>query len=561
MTDSSKHILLIEDSETQAIKVMFLLEEQGWTVSRAATAEEGLDFLNQMIPDLIVVDYFLPGMQGDAFCRQVRMKAATRTVPMLMLTASDSSTTEVQGLDSGADDYLPKSEDHEVLLLRIQALLRKSAALFPLVSEKAFQQARILAIDDSPTYLEYLAAELQQEGYLIEKAASGPEGLQKLEQTNFDCVLVDLIMPDMDGIEVCHELNLLSQKRLNPLLILMLTAHDNAVALSRALAAGADDFVGKSSDITVLKGRVRALLRRKLSQDENQRLLREIIHSKEQEAQHARKAQEEAEARAALAGELARALQHLQTSKEELEQLAYVSAHDLQEPLRLLTNYTQLLMHRLPTELEEKTQRYVQFITENTTRMQRQLRSLLSYLSASTAEIKLQRIKSEALLNQVCHTLRENIQAAEAQVEINSPLPVLLASPYHLSLLFQHLLQNALQFRHRERPLKIRIFAQEEDEQWKFGIQDNGIGVENTYFERIFQIFQRLDRAQQHLSSGVGLAICRKIVNLHQGQIWLESDLGQGSTFFFTLPKNPRNALTVPDLTAEVLASESSEQP
>jgi DNA-binding response OmpR family regulator len=540
MTPADKHILLIEDSDTQALKFMILLEDEGWTVSRAATAEEGLEFLNQLIPDLIVVDYFLPGMHGDAFCRQVRMKAATRHVPLLMLTAADSSATEVQGLDSGADDYLPKSEDFEVLRLRIHALLRKASGQISFVPETAFQQARILAVDDSPTYLAYLVAELQQEGYLVDQAESGELALAKLEQGDYDCVLVDLVMPGIDGIEVCQRLSTISQQRLSPILVLMLTAHDNAVELSRALAAGADDFVGKSSDGSVLKGRVRALLRRKLSQDENQRLMKEIIYAKEQEARHARKAQEEAEARAALSEELAVALKKVQSSKEELEQLAYISAHDLQEPLRLLTNYTQLLVQRLPADLAPKSQRYVDFINQNTQRMQRQLRSLLEYLSVSTEALKLQEINPESIVTELFEQLVH--LHPQAQLEISQPLPVLPVSVYHFKLLIKHLLQNGLQFCKPDCTPELRFWAQEKESEWVLALQDNGLGVDSLFFKRIFQIFQQLDSGQKHLRSGMGLALCRRIVELHQGAIWLESELGQGSTFFFSLPKARQEA-------------------
>ncbi len=538
MSIADKHILLIEDSETQALKFTLFFEDEGWFVTRAATAEEGLELLNQLMPDLIVVDYFLPGMHGDAFCRQVRMKAATRHVPVLMLTAADSSATEVQGLDSGADDYLPKSEDETILLLRIHSLFRKFSGQTALPSDISFRQARILAVDDSPTYLTYLVEELQQEGYLVEQANSGEAALKKLETDDYDCVVIDLVMPGLDGIEVCQELNQLSRKKLNPILVLMLTAHDNHIELSRALAAGADDFVGKSSDISVLKGRVRALLRRKLSQDENQRLMKEIIQAKEQEALHARKAQEEAEARAALSGELAQALKKLQASKHELEQLAYISAHDLQEPLRLLTNYTQLLVHRLPAEVVPQSQRYLDFIAENTQRMQRQVQSLLAYLSVSTEALKLEPINLEHLIAEVWAPLVFQYQGA--QLQVLSPLPTLNASVYHLKLLYHHLFQNALQFVPADRVPLLRIQVQEGENEWTFSVQDNGLGIESLYFERIFQMFQHLSAEQKRRSSGMGLPICRKIAELHQGRIWLESEAGSGSTFFFSLSKELR---------------------
>lgn len=538
------HILIVEDSDTQALKLSLIFEDEGWESSRVATAEAALEFLNQRLPDLVVVDYFLPGMHGDAFCRQVRMRSSTRHLPLLMLTAADSESTQVRLLDSGADDYLPKTEDFEVLLLRIQSLLRKSQPRQAYGGEPGFSQARILAIDDSPTYLAFLEAELMREGYLVDTASNGSEGLAKIKAGDYDCVLVDLVMPDLDGIAVCQHLSQISRQMISPLLILMLTAHDNATELSRALEAGADDFVGKSNDISVLKGRVRALLRRKLSQDENQRLLEEIIRSKEQEAQHALQAQREVEARAAMATELAQALRLLQASKQELEQLAYISAHDLQEPLRHLTNYSQMLQRR-GDGLDGMGKQCLQFILDNTSRMKRQVGSLLNYLSVSTTEPDFQPLEISGLLQDLGETFAGRMRETGGRIERIEPLPRIFASHHHLELLFWHLIHNALQFRGSEPPL-IEIGCQEQPEAWQFWIQDNGIGIEPRFFEQIFDIFQHLHGQSQYSTSGMGLAICRKIVEIHHGRIWLESQPGQGSRFYFTIAKelaNPAPAL------------------
>lgn len=541
MTDAAKpssnpprgHLLLVEDSDTQAMKLTFQLEDADWKVSRVADAEAGLEFLNRELPDLIVIDYLLPGIRGDAFCRQVRMKAATRHIPLLMLTSETSDSAQIQGLDSGADDYLPKSADFEVLLLRMQVLLRKtglrSQALGP------FQQASLLAIDDSPTYLEFLSIELQQEGYLLETARDAQTGLQMAQNRHFDCVLVDLVMPGMDGIEVCRRLSEL-EPGASPL-VLMLTAHDTPTELARALEAGADDFVGKSNDVSVLKGRVRALLRRKFSQDENQRLLQEIIQTKELEAQHALKAQQEAEARATLATELEQALRRLQASKQEIEQLAYISAHDLQEPLRHLTNYSQLLSKRYGEGLDAKGQQYFQFILENTARMKRQLASLLNYLSVSSAEAHFEPVALADLLARLDQSLAAELAAAGAELSHEPDLPGVTASRQHLEMLFRHLILNAIQFRSRERALRIAISVSEREQDWLICVQDNGIGIESQYHRQVFDIFQHLHGQRLHAGSGMGLSICRRIAEIHHGEIWIESEPDQGSKFCVTLSK------------------------
>jgi DNA-binding response OmpR family regulator len=197
------HIMLIEDSETQAFRLRSLLEKEGWQVSTVGAAEAALAAIGDRPPDLLLVDYNLPGMRGDEFCRRIRMNLSTRGIPILIMTSTAPGVAEVQSLDSGADGYVSKSGGVENLLLRIRVLLRRSpdqpAILNPRNSD--FRASRILAIDDSPTYLAFLDKELCSQGYEVETATSGAEGLTRLAESRFDCVLVDLLMPGMDGIE------------------------------------------------------------------------------------------------------------------------------------------------------------------------------------------------------------------------------------------------------------------------------------------------------------------------------------------------------------------------
>lgn len=301
--ESRHRILLIEDSRTQAAQFRALLEREHASVLCAYTAEKGLEELNRRIPDLIVVDYHLPGMKGDEFCRRIRMNVDTRNVPVLMLTIGGD---EVHGLESGADDYLAKSVDPDILLLRVRALLRKSQARDAIFkrSDTFFIRPRLLAVDDSPTWLQYLVEHLKTEDYDVTPAAGGAAGIAALAEQPFDCVLIDLAMPEMDGIEVCRRIHEARRAVDSPIIVLMLAGEEDKDEMSRGLAAGADDFVSKSGDITVLKARVRALLRRKLFQDENRRIAEEL-KNRELEVVRARAEREAAEARAALAEKLA----------------------------------------------------------------------------------------------------------------------------------------------------------------------------------------------------------------------------------------------------------------
>jgi DNA-binding response OmpR family regulator/nitrogen-specific signal transduction histidine kinase len=320
------HIMLIEDSRTQAEYLTGLFNGQGWSVTHTSSGEAALDLLNQDRPDLVVLDYHLPGIAGDEFCRKLRMNFNTRGMPVLMLTVDQAWHTETHSLESGADDYLAKSVAPEVLLVRVRSLLRKSPAGDAVLrgADPIAGRARLLAIDDSPTYRQFLLQELASESYSVEGAASGQEGLEKFQREAFDGVLIDLEMPDIDGLEVCRRFAEIRGRHDNPAVLLILTAHEELEYMTRGLESGADDFIPKSTDIGVLKARVRALLRRKSFLQENRRIVDEL-KSKELEAWRARAQKEAAELRALVADELARSNQELQQANQKLEEALAVT--------------------------------------------------------------------------------------------------------------------------------------------------------------------------------------------------------------------------------------------
>ncbi|TAN56545.1 MAG: response regulator, partial [Rhodospirillales bacterium] len=259
----TKRIMVVEDSPTQAIRLQYALEQEGFDSICVSSAEQALEALNLILPDLMIVDYHLPGASGVELCRQVRMNVSTQSLPIIMLTADDTAAAELIGLDSGADDYVAKSDDFNMLILRVHGVLRRSALpeSSPKPSEPLFHQARILLIDDSPTYIEYLKSALAEEGYIVDTAENGQAGIELAGRHDYDCVLVDLIMPAMDGTAVCQNLVEMRRPEAPPIVILMMSAYESRENAIRALESGADDFVGKSTDMAILKGRIRALLR------------------------------------------------------------------------------------------------------------------------------------------------------------------------------------------------------------------------------------------------------------------------------------------------------------
>jgi light-regulated signal transduction histidine kinase (bacteriophytochrome) len=229
-------------------------------------------------------------------------------------------------------------------------------------------------------------------------------------------------------------------------------------------------------------------------------------------------------------------LEELAHSNEELEQFAYISSHDLQEPLRMITSYLQLLQRRYQGNLDDKADKYIHFAVDGATRMQNLINDLLEFSRVAKSTRELETVNSEFILHQVQSNLKIMIKENNATVS-HDPLPDVLIDPTQMIQLFQNLIANGIKF-HGDDPPKIHITAEKKEIEWLFSVQDNGIGIDPHYSERIFEIFKRLHTREKYYGTGIGLAICKRIVERHGGRIWVESELGQGSTFYFTLPMN-----------------------
>ncbi len=225
----------------------------------------------------------------------------------------------------------------------------------------------------------------------------------------------------------------------------------------------------------------------------------------------------------------------LERTNQELEQFAYIASHDLQEPLRIVENFTELIERRYSNLLDERGRTYMQYITDSTLRMQQLIRDLLSFSRAGRTEAKRRPVDAELVLDRALTNLSESIRETRATVT-HDPLPTVLADETGMSQLLQNLLGNALKFKKPDAAPRVHVSARRTDDMWRFSISDNGIGIDPKYFSKLFAVFQRLHSREEYPGTGIGLAICKKIVDMHGGRIWVESMPGSGSTFFFTLP-------------------------
>jgi PAS domain S-box-containing protein len=229
----------------------------------------------------------------------------------------------------------------------------------------------------------------------------------------------------------------------------------------------------------------------------------------------------------------------LKRSNQELEQFAYVASHDLQEPLRMVSSYVQLLARRYKGKLDSDADEFINYAVDGVNRMKVLINDLLTFSRVGTRGKELSLVELKDIIDVVLSNLQLAIEENEAIITYDE-LPQVLADEGQMIQLFQNLIGNAIKFRSEEPP-RIHIGVKQEKEQWQFSVHDNGIGIDPQFGERIFIIFQRLHTREEYPGTGIGLSICRKIVERHGGRIWVESQPGQGATFHFTLPAMEQN--------------------
>lgn len=525
-------ILVIDDSLTFREELRNALEAAAYRVLTASTGEQGLRLAADERPNAAIVDGVLPGIDGATVIRRIRLDAALRRIPCLLLTASENIGAEIRALDAGADAFVRKEEDIGVILAKLNAMLR-SARLQgdDRVTSSLQGPKKILAVDDSETYLQELAGTLRTDGYEVVLARSGEEALNLLAVQPVDCVLLDLLMPGLGGQETCRRLKSVPIMRDIP--VVMLTAVDDREAMIEGLGAGADDYIAKSSDFEILRARVLAQIRRKQFEDEN-RVIRERLLLKEMEANEARAAREIAEARAAL-------VEELEWKNQELEAFSYSVAHDLRAPLRSLDGFSLALLEDHADKLDDEGKQYLRHLRESAQHMAALIDDLLSLSRVTRSNFQREDVDLAAIAHGVVERLRK--ESPERQVEF-SVTPGLRASGDErlLTIALENLLGNSWKFTRKRSKAEIDLRVIEQNNQKVFVVRDNGDGFDMAFSSKLFGVFQRLHSTAEFEGTGIGLATVQRVVRHHGGRIWAEGEVGRGASFFFTLAGEPREA-------------------
>ncbi len=393
----------------------------------------------------------------------------------------------------------------------------------------ADHRVKILLVDDQPENLLALEAVLETLGQELVKANSGMEALRHLLDTDFAAILLDVKMPEMDGFECAALIRQRERSRDTP--IIFLTAFRNEEHLYRGYNTGAVDYLQKPIVPDILRSKVSVFVELKRKADQlaaKNGELQLAIAERMRIEEDVRRLNAELEQR------VEERTQELSRINDELRQFAYVASHDLQEPLRTVGSYAQLLARRYKGQLDESADDFIHYMVDGVVRMHGLLNDMLAYSRVTDSSAKpLASVNCEVGLRAALMNLEAAIQENEAQV-LSGPLPILQADEGQMIQLFQNLVGNAIKYRSEEAP-RIEITAEHLEGFWQFAVTDNGIGIDPKYSERIFGIFKRL-HGKELPGTGMGLAICKKIVERHGGRIWVESKPNQGSTFFFTLP-------------------------
>ncbi len=399
---------------------------------------------------------------------------------------------------------------------------------------------KILLFEDNPGdagLIEEMINESVYYNYQLVNVETLNEGLNYLKTNQIDIIILDLGLPDSNDIDTFNEVK--STNWEIPIIILTGLKDENMGI--NAVKKGAQDYLIKGEvDNKLLERSIVYSLERKRTEIKLQKYhetLEEQVKERTKELADTNDLLKmEIDEHKKTESQLEKSLEELKHSNRELEQFAYVASHDLQEPLRMVSSFTQLLQKRYKGKLDEDADEFIKFAVDGAQRMQQLINDLLIYSRVTTRGQEFKQVEMETILDESLFNLKLRIEENNAKIT-HEPLPTINADQIQIVQLLQNLIGNAIKFSGEKDP-KIHISAGNNGDEWIFQVEDNGIGIDTQYYIRIFEVFQRLHERDTYPGTGIGLSICQKIVERHGGKIWVNSKPGEGSKFFFTISKS-----------------------
>lgn len=493
-------LLIVEDSASDRENYKrFLLRnlEHEFRFIEAAGGEEALSAVRLSKPDCVLLDYSLPDSDGLQVLSTIQALPAEQRMPVIMLTGQGTADVAVRAMREGAADYLIKdSIGQDSLNAAVNAALRASGAKSPVPTPRF----HVLIVDDSPTDTERyrrLLGQSAHDRFTFSEAQTAADGLEAFHSQQPDCVLLDYNLPDFEGLEFLQTLAGEQSTKGRPMpVIVMLTGQGSEAVAVEAMKRGAQDYLVKDT----------------LSRDNLARSVTTAI-------------------------EKHRLQRRLIDKEREFEQFCYAVAHDLQAPLRRTRQFCALLHKSSAARLDPSGQQFLQFIESNIDSLQQLLKDLLNYYSSDRLPGGRGSVDMNVIAAAVRDNLAEDLRSRGAVLSISS-LPVVQGYASALTQLLQNLIDNAIKYNRSAAP-SVAVGCEEGDRVWIFSVKDNGIGIERSALQRIFEPFQRAVSSEDFPGTGLGLAICDKLVKLHGGQIWMDSSPGKGTICTFLIPREP----------------------
>jgi two-component system, NtrC family, sensor kinase len=506
---ASQVVLVVDDSDRFGQRLRETLSASGGEVLLARTGDEGLRLAAAARPDAVVVGVGVPGSEGATLVRRIKLDAALRRTPCLLLTAASGTKDEAAVLESGADSFVRESEDPTVISAHLAALLRPPR---PIDEEKApdslFGPQKILSVDDSPTYLQALGGEIREEGYDVVLATSGEEAMKLLRVQRVDCILLDLVMEGLSGQETCRLIK--ADPRLREIPLVFLSSDDDPQTKIEALNLGADDYIPKSENFAMIKARVRAQIRRKHVVDEG-RGMRERILRREKEA----------------------ALDAIRARDDFLA----IAAHELRTPLATLTLDLETLQNQLRLGQGDNPEVAIDKAVRQTRRLAELVEGMLDVSRITTGRLKIGReaVDFSEITAEVVQRFAREANKCGSAITLNTKPSVLgMWDRLRVDQILTNLVSNAVKYG-AGKPIEVTLDAS--DSEVKLSVRDHGIGISPADVERIFGRFERAVPNEKYGGLGLGLYITRKVVEAHGGTIDVASKPGQGSSFTVVLPR------------------------